>query len=58
VPRESMHLIGDPASPHIVTVRTGVDHTEGMIKWAGDKLKQLEKDCLKLSSNITKVIYL
>ena len=46
VPRESMHLIGDPASPRIVTVRTGVDHTEGMKKWAGDKLRQLEKEDL------------
>jgi len=47
VPRESMRLIGNPASPRIVTVRTGVDHTEGMIKWAEDKLKQLEKDELR-----------
>jgi uncharacterized protein YbgA (DUF1722 family)/uncharacterized protein YbbK (DUF523 family) len=46
VPRESMHLIGDPASPHIVTVKTGIDHTEGMKKWAGDKLRQLEKEDL------------
>ena len=46
VPRESMHLIGDPASPRIVTVRTGVDHTEGMKKWAEDKLRQLEKEDL------------
>ena len=46
VPRESMHLIGDPASPRIVTVRTGVDHTEGMKKWAVDKLKRLEKEDL------------
>jgi uncharacterized protein YbgA (DUF1722 family)/uncharacterized protein YbbK (DUF523 family) len=46
VPRESMHLVGDPASPRIVTVRTGVDHTEGMKKWAEDKLRQLEKEDL------------
>jgi uncharacterized protein YbgA (DUF1722 family)/uncharacterized protein YbbK (DUF523 family) len=46
VPRESMHLTGDPASPRIVTVRTGVDHTEGMTKWAENKLKQLEKENL------------
>jgi len=46
VPRESMRLIGNPSSPRIVTVRTGVDHTEGMTKWAKDKLKQLEKDDL------------
>lgn len=46
VPRESMHLIGDPASPRLVTVRTGIDHTEGMKKWAEDKLRQLEKEDL------------
>jgi uncharacterized protein YbgA (DUF1722 family)/uncharacterized protein YbbK (DUF523 family) len=46
VPRESMHLIGDTASPRLVTVRTGVDHTEGMKKWAEDKLRQLEKEDL------------
>jgi uncharacterized protein YbbK (DUF523 family) len=40
VPRESMHLIGDPVSPRIVTIRTGVDHTEGMKKWAADKFRQ------------------
>src|SRR5512135_3707664 len=44
VPREPMHLVGDPGSPHIVTVRTGVDHTAGMKKWAGDKLVLLEKE--------------
>ncbi len=41
-----MHLIGDPASPRIVTVRTGVDHTKGMKKWAEDKLRRLEKEDL------------
>jgi uncharacterized protein YbgA (DUF1722 family)/uncharacterized protein YbbK (DUF523 family) len=46
VPRESMHLIGDPVSPRIVTIRTGVDHTEGMKKWAADKLIQLDKEDL------------
>jgi uncharacterized protein YbgA (DUF1722 family)/uncharacterized protein YbbK (DUF523 family) len=46
VPRESMHLVGDPASPHIVTVKTGVDHTEGIKKWAADKLRQLDKEDL------------
>ena len=44
VPREAMHLTGDPASPRIVTVRTGIDHTEGMKKWAADKVRQLEKE--------------
>jgi uncharacterized protein YbgA (DUF1722 family)/uncharacterized protein YbbK (DUF523 family) len=44
VPRESMHLTGDPASPRLVTVRTGIDHTEGMKKWAEDKLGQLKTE--------------
>jgi len=46
VPREPMHLAGDPASPRLITTRTGVDHTEGMLKWAGEKLKELEQEHL------------
>ena len=46
VPRESLRLIGDPVNPRIVTVRTGVDHTDGMLKWADRKLKDLEHDDL------------
>jgi uncharacterized protein YbgA (DUF1722 family)/uncharacterized protein YbbK (DUF523 family) len=46
VPRESLRLIGDPANPRLVTVRTGVDHTDGMLKWAATKLKDLENDDL------------
>jgi uncharacterized protein YbgA (DUF1722 family)/uncharacterized protein YbbK (DUF523 family) len=46
VPREAMHLFGDPAAPRIVTVRTGVDHTDGMKRWAENKLRQLEKEDL------------
>jgi uncharacterized protein YbgA (DUF1722 family)/uncharacterized protein YbbK (DUF523 family) len=46
VPREAMHLTGEPASPRLVTVRTGIDHTDGMIKWAADKLIRLEKEAL------------
>lgn len=46
IPREAMHLIGNPASPRLVTIRTGIDHTEGMYKWAENKLKQLEKETL------------
>ncbi|HYA12224.1 MAG TPA: DUF523 and DUF1722 domain-containing protein [Thermodesulfovibrionales bacterium] len=44
VPRESMHLVGAPDSPHLVTVKTGVDHTEGMLKWANKKFRELEKE--------------
>jgi uncharacterized protein YbgA (DUF1722 family)/uncharacterized protein YbbK (DUF523 family) len=44
VPREAMRLAGDPDSPRLVTVRTGIDHTEGMLKWAEKKLKELVKE--------------
>jgi uncharacterized protein YbgA (DUF1722 family)/uncharacterized protein YbbK (DUF523 family) len=42
VPREPMHLVGTVDSPHLVTIFTGIDHTEGMLKWAEKKLKELE----------------
>ena len=43
VPREPMRLVGDPDSPRLITIHTGIDHTEGMLKWAERKLKELEK---------------
>ena len=43
VPREAMHLTGDPEAPRLVTVRTGTDQTEGMLKWVKGKLKTLEQ---------------
>lgn len=43
VPREPMHLVGDQASPSLVTVRTRIDHTEGMKRWIADKLRELER---------------
>lgn len=46
VPRESMRLIGDPASPHLVTTRTGVDHTQRMETWASRRVAELEKEDL------------
>jgi len=46
VPREAMHLTGTPASPRLVTVKTGIDHTERMLTWAEKKLKVLEQEHL------------
>ncbi len=46
VPREAMRLAGVPESPRLVTVRTGVDHTEGMVRWAERRLLQLETEDL------------
>jgi uncharacterized protein YbgA (DUF1722 family)/uncharacterized protein YbbK (DUF523 family) len=46
VPRESMRLLGDPASPRLVTTRTGRDFTEQMTRWARDRVRELEKENL------------
>jgi uncharacterized protein YbgA (DUF1722 family)/uncharacterized protein YbbK (DUF523 family) len=46
VPRESMHLEGDPDSPRLVTSRTKQDMTERMVNWAGRRVVELEKEGL------------
>lgn len=45
-PREAVHLAGDPADPRLVTVRSGVDVTDRMKRWAAKRLKELEGDNL------------
>jgi uncharacterized protein YbgA (DUF1722 family)/uncharacterized protein YbbK (DUF523 family) len=47
VPRESIRLVGDPRSPRLVTTRTGVDHTERMLAWAGKRVRELEQEGLQ-----------
>jgi uncharacterized protein YbgA (DUF1722 family)/uncharacterized protein YbbK (DUF523 family) len=46
VPRESMRLVGDPESPHLITIRTRQDHTERMVRWARQRVAELEKEKL------------
>lgn len=46
IPRESMHLAGNPASPRLVTTRTKVDHTDRMVAWARKRLEELEQEDL------------
>ena len=46
VPRESMHLEGDPDSPRLVTTRTKQDMTERMVRWAQKRVVELEKEDL------------
>ena len=46
VPRESMHLEGDPESPRLVTIRTKQDMTERMVSWAKKRVVELEKEGL------------
>lgn len=46
VPRESMHLAGEPAAPRLVTSRTGKDLTDRMLSWAAVRVVALEKENL------------
>ena len=46
IPREAMHLTGNPEAPRLVTVKTHVDQTDRMLQWAEKKLKLLEKESL------------
>ena len=46
VPRESMHLEGDPSSPRLITIRTRVDKTDQMVHWAEKRVAALEKEGL------------
>lgn len=46
VPRESMHLEGDPDSPRLITIRTKRDMTDRMVRWANKRVVALEKEDL------------
>jgi len=46
IPRESMHLEGDPESPRLMTSRTKQDMTERMVSWAKKRVVELEKEGL------------
>jgi uncharacterized protein YbgA (DUF1722 family)/uncharacterized protein YbbK (DUF523 family) len=43
VPREAMRLVGSSDAPHLVTIRTGADHTSRLTRWAEGKLPELEE---------------
>ena len=46
IPRESMHLQGNPGSPRLVTSRTKQDMTERMVNWAKKRVVELEREDL------------
>lgn len=46
VPREEMRLSGGPVHPHLITCNTGIDYTEVILKWTGEKLDALEREGL------------
>lgn len=41
VPRESLRLVGDPAAPRLVTLKSGQDYTQRMQTWARERLEHL-----------------
>src|SRR4030042_3660144 len=43
IPRESMHLEGEPDALRLVTTRTKIDHTRRMVNWAQKRGRELEK---------------
>jgi len=45
-PREPMRLVGDLEAPRMVTTRTGIDHTEQLLRWARRRVKELEREDL------------
>jgi len=46
IPREAMHLEGDPESPRLVTSRTKKDYTAKMLRWARERVTQLDREDL------------
>ncbi len=43
VPREAMHLVGDPEQPRLVTKKTRIDHTRTIRRWTDARLHELSK---------------
>ncbi len=43
VPREPIHLVGDPQNPRLVGRESGIDHTERMHTWATARLEALAR---------------
>jgi uncharacterized protein YbbK (DUF523 family) len=46
VPREAMHLQGDPAAPRLVTIRSGRDLTDRMLEFARRRVEELAAEDL------------
>lgn len=46
VPREAMRLVGDPEAPRLMTVRSGRDLTEQMLRWARGRVEELAREDL------------
>lgn len=46
VPREAMRLVGDPESPRLVTIKTGLDMTPRMEAWGQARVERLKGEAL------------
>jgi uncharacterized protein YbgA (DUF1722 family)/uncharacterized protein YbbK (DUF523 family) len=46
VPREAMRLVGDVNNPRLMTVQSGKDYTNAMVRWARKRVRELEQDNL------------
>ena len=51
-PREAMRLAGDPRAPRLITINTGIDHTDAMTRFARRRVRELE--ALDLSGYVFK----
>lgn len=51
-PREPMRLVGDSQAPRLITITTGVDHTDAMNHFARQRVRELE--ALDLSGYVFK----
>jgi uncharacterized protein YbbK (DUF523 family) len=51
-PREAMRLVGDPRTPRLLTIITGIDHTDAMNHFARQRVREL--DALSLSGYVFK----
>lgn len=46
VPREAMQLVGDAGSLKLMTIGTGIDHTDRLLQWIDLRLDRLAQDGL------------
>lgn len=46
VPREAMHLEGEPDNPRLVTTRSKQDRTDSLVDWARKRVVELEAENL------------
>lgn len=46
VPREAMRLVGEPQSPRLITIKTGIDLTDQMLEFSRSKIRELKADDL------------